>query len=90
MIDVAVTSRGRVADAERDRAHERVGALDHYVSDPVLGARVVLRYEPNRRLERPARAARNEEFFRAMVRSTFGKRRKTLRNSLRYFTLPRG
>ncbi|MFI4985499.1 MAG: HPF/RaiA family ribosome-associated protein [Solirubrobacterales bacterium] len=51
-----MTSRGRVADAERDRAHERVGALDHYVSDPVLGARVVLRYEPNRRLERPARA----------------------------------
>jgi len=40
--------------------------------------------------EQPVRAARDEEFFRAMVRSTFGKRRKTLRNSLRYFTLPRG
>jgi 16S rRNA (adenine1518-N6/adenine1519-N6)-dimethyltransferase len=41
-------------------------------------------------LNQPLRAARDEDFFRAMVRSTFGKRRKTLRNSLRYFTLPRG
>ena len=39
---------------------------------------------------RPVDPARDEEFFREMVRSTFGKRRKTLRNSLRYFTAPRG
>ena len=39
---------------------------------------------------RPVHAAHDEEFFREMVRSTFGKRRKTLRNSLRYFTAPRG
>jgi 16S rRNA (adenine1518-N6/adenine1519-N6)-dimethyltransferase len=38
----------------------------------------------------PFGPARDEEFFRAMVRSVFGKRRKTLRNSLRYFTSPRG
>lgn len=56
MIDVAVTSRGRVAAAEKDHAYERVGVLDRYVSDPVLGARVMLTYERNRRLERPARA----------------------------------
>lgn len=34
--------------------------------------------------------ARDEEFFRAMVRSVFGKRRKTLRNSLGYFAGERG
>lgn len=34
--------------------------------------------------------ARDEQFFRAMVRAAFGKRRKTLRNSLRYFCEPRG
>jgi 16S rRNA (adenine1518-N6/adenine1519-N6)-dimethyltransferase len=39
---------------------------------------------------RPVHPARDEEFFREMVRSAFGKRRKTLRNSLRYFTAPRG
>ena len=39
---------------------------------------------------RPVDPARDEGFFREMVRSVFGKRRKTLRNSLRYFTVPRG
>jgi 16S rRNA (adenine1518-N6/adenine1519-N6)-dimethyltransferase len=39
---------------------------------------------------RPVRPAHDEDFFREMVRATFGKRRKTLRNSLRYFTAPRG
>ena len=33
--------------------------------------------------------ALDERFFRLMVRSVFGKRRKTLRNSLRYFCEPR-
>jgi len=33
----------------------------------------------------PRAAVADEEFFRAMVRAVFGKRRKTLRNSLRYF-----
>lgn len=40
--------------------------------------------------ERPEYPARDEQFFRDMVRSVFGKRRKTLRNSLRYFADPRG
>jgi 16S rRNA (adenine1518-N6/adenine1519-N6)-dimethyltransferase len=40
--------------------------------------------------ERPDPAAADETFFREMVRSVFGKRRKTLRNSLRYFLQPRG
>jgi len=39
---------------------------------------------------RPAPAAEDDAFFREMVRSVFGKRRKTLRNSLRYFASPRG
>ncbi|HMK38444.1 MAG TPA: 16S rRNA (adenine(1518)-N(6)/adenine(1519)-N(6))-dimethyltransferase RsmA [Bacteroidota bacterium] len=39
---------------------------------------------------RPVHPASDERFFREMVRSVFGKRRKTLRNSLRYFTVPRG
>jgi 16S rRNA (adenine1518-N6/adenine1519-N6)-dimethyltransferase len=39
---------------------------------------------------RPVHPARDEGFFREMVRSIFGKRRKTLRNSLRYFTVPKG
>ena len=39
---------------------------------------------------RPVHPARDEAFFREMVRAVFGKRRKTLRNSLRYFTVPRG
>jgi 16S rRNA A1518/A1519 N6-dimethyltransferase RsmA/KsgA/DIM1 with predicted DNA glycosylase/AP lyase activity len=30
-------------------------------------------------------AVLDEKFFRSMVRGVFGKRRKTLRNSLRYF-----
>lgn len=34
---------------------------------------------------RPAAHLEDESFFRAMVRGVFGKRRKTLRNSLRYF-----
>jgi 16S rRNA (adenine1518-N6/adenine1519-N6)-dimethyltransferase len=41
-------------------------------------------------LARPALAADDDAFFREMVRSIFGKRRKTLRNSLRYFASPRG
>ena len=40
--------------------------------------------------QQPVYPARDEQFFREMVRSVFGKRRKTLRNSLRYFTDPRG
>ena len=56
MIDAAVTARGKVTDAQKDHARERVGALDRCVSDPVLGARVMLRCERNPRLERPARA----------------------------------
>ncbi len=36
-------------------------------------------------LDGPRYALRNEQFFRGMVRSVFGKRRKTLRNALRYF-----
>jgi ribosome-associated translation inhibitor RaiA len=55
-MDVAVTARGEVADAEKDRARETVAALDECVSDPVLGAHVTLRLERNPRLERPARA----------------------------------
>jgi len=39
---------------------------------------------------RPLHPASDEKFFRDMIRSIFGKRRKTLRNSLRYFTVPRG
>jgi 16S rRNA (adenine1518-N6/adenine1519-N6)-dimethyltransferase len=33
----------------------------------------------------PAYAVADEDFFRSMIRAIFGKRRKTLRNSLRYF-----
>jgi 16S rRNA (adenine1518-N6/adenine1519-N6)-dimethyltransferase len=33
----------------------------------------------------PRAAVTDEQFFRSMVRAIFGKRRKTLRNSLRYF-----
>ncbi|MBI4535431.1 MAG: ribosomal RNA small subunit methyltransferase A, partial [Ignavibacteriae bacterium] len=36
-------------------------------------------------LDAPRYAVSDEEFFRKMVRSIFGKRRKTLRNSLKYF-----
>lgn len=36
-------------------------------------------------LECPLYALKDEEFFRGMVRAVFGKRRKTLRNSLQYF-----
>jgi ribosome-associated translation inhibitor RaiA len=55
-MDIAVTARGKVADAEKDHARDRVSALDHCVGDPVLGARVMLRFERNPRLTRPARA----------------------------------
>ncbi len=36
-------------------------------------------------LDRPRYDLRDEQFFRGMVRSVYGKRRKTLRNALRYF-----
>lgn len=36
-------------------------------------------------LEKPRYVVADEQFFREMVRATFGKRRKTLRNSLSYF-----
>lgn len=39
-------------------------------------------------LERPRFAMGDEHFFRTMIRSIFGKRRKTLRNSLGYFVDP--
>ena len=38
----------------------------------------------------PRYIVRDEEFFRSMIRSVFGKRRKTLRNSLGYFLKERG
>jgi 16S rRNA (adenine1518-N6/adenine1519-N6)-dimethyltransferase len=38
-----------------------------------------------RPLSQPRVNVLNEDFFRSMVRGVFGKRRKTLRNSLRYF-----
>ena len=41
-------------------------------------------------LPSPRYQLHDEPFFRAMVRSVFGKRRKTLRNSLRYFLGERG
>jgi 16S rRNA A1518/A1519 N6-dimethyltransferase RsmA/KsgA/DIM1 with predicted DNA glycosylase/AP lyase activity len=41
-------------------------------------------------LSKPRYHLGDEEFFRAMVRSIFGKRRKTLRNSLKYFVEERG
>lgn len=37
-------------------AQERLSRLDRLIRDPVLAVRVMLRSEPNRRLERPARA----------------------------------
>jgi 16S rRNA (adenine1518-N6/adenine1519-N6)-dimethyltransferase len=39
-------------------------------------------------LVRPRYALKDEAFFRSMVRAIFGKRRKTLRNSLSYFLNP--
>jgi 16S rRNA (adenine1518-N6/adenine1519-N6)-dimethyltransferase len=39
-------------------------------------------------LDSPRYALADEAFFRLMVRSIFGKRRKTLRNSLSYFRNP--
>jgi ribosomal subunit interface protein len=56
VIDIAVTSRGSVSQEQSRRARERLARLDRFVSDPVLGVRVILRCEPNPRLERPARA----------------------------------
>jgi 16S rRNA (adenine1518-N6/adenine1519-N6)-dimethyltransferase len=41
-------------------------------------------------LAKPRYAVDDEQFFRAMVRTIFGKRRKTLRNSLRYFVDEKG
>ncbi|MEE9187289.1 MAG: 16S rRNA (adenine(1518)-N(6)/adenine(1519)-N(6))-dimethyltransferase RsmA [Bacteroidota bacterium] len=38
---------------------------------------------------RPSHALKDERLFRKVVRSTFGKRRKTLLNSLKYADLPR-
>lgn len=51
-----VTTRGAVSSEEVDRASSVLAGLDRYVPDPVFGARVMLRWEPNPRLERPARA----------------------------------
>ena len=56
MIDVDITTRGTVSEEERRRASERLAHLDHWVPDPVLGARAVLIHEHNPRVERPARA----------------------------------
>jgi ribosome-associated translation inhibitor RaiA len=56
MIDVAVTTRGEVSAQEKEQARERVAQLDRFVPDPVLAGRVMLRAEPNPRLEHPARA----------------------------------
>ncbi len=56
MIDVVVTARGGVEDAEKDHARKRLGALERHVGDPLLGARVTLTQERNPRLTRPARA----------------------------------
>ncbi len=55
-INVEVTSRGEVEERARAEAREKVGALERFVSGPVLGARVVLSEERNPRIENPARA----------------------------------
>jgi ribosome-associated translation inhibitor RaiA len=56
VIDVDVTTRGAVSRAEASRATTLLARLDRCLTDPVLGARVMLRRETNARLERPARA----------------------------------
>jgi ribosome-associated translation inhibitor RaiA len=55
-MDVEVTERGAVPSTAVTAAHEKVGALEQVVRDPILHAHVVLRQEDNPRLERPARA----------------------------------
>lgn len=54
--DIDITTRGIVSANERSDAVERLANLDQHVPDPVLRAHVMLRCEPNPRLERPARA----------------------------------
>src|ERR1035437_8090547 len=56
LMDVTVSTRGDVAEGEKDHAGKRGGVLEQHVSDPVLGARVTLKLERNPRLTRPARA----------------------------------
>lgn len=56
MIDIDITTRGEVSEEDSNGARQRLADLDRHVPDPVLGARLMLRCEPNPRLERPARA----------------------------------
>lgn len=53
---VDVTIRGEVPDSAKLRAADEIGRLEEIVTEPVLGARVLLRQERNPRIELGARA----------------------------------
>jgi ribosomal subunit interface protein len=55
-INIEVTTRGEVSEHARAQAREKVGALERYVKDPILGARVVLITQRNPRIPAHARA----------------------------------
>ncbi len=69
MIQVEVTIRGDVPGEARERAEEKVGALDRLVHVPVRGARVVLVQEANPRIERSARAEGEIDLNGPMIRA---------------------
>ena len=56
MLNVQVTTRGEVSDDAKEQARSEIGALERFVSRPMLGARVVLIQQANPRIPTPARA----------------------------------
>lgn len=68
-INVELTARGQVSEHARQRAREKIGALERFVKGPVLGARVVLTEESNPRIPEPARAEAEIDVQGRMIRA---------------------
>lgn len=66
---VAVQAGGRVSGAAKDYAAQKVGALHHLISVPVLGARVQLTQSADPALERPAAAAASLDLNGRLLRA---------------------
>lgn len=67
--NIEITARGDVSDHARAQARQKVGALERFVSGPILGARVVLTVERNPRIEHPAHAEAELDLQGHMIRA---------------------
>lgn len=69
VIDVQVHTRGRVSTAAKTYAAQKIRALNHLISVPVLSARVRLTQSADPAVERPAMAEANLDLNGRLLRA---------------------